>query len=125
MADDEIIEVILKSAKELNRIGLTYIHLSEADWDDAPTVPDQFRHDLRALYSGKIIVAGKYTKERGAQIIAEGLADIVAYGRPFIANPDLPQRFYHNLPLADFDGSTLFGGTDKGYSDYPAWKKLS
>ena len=125
MADDEIIDVILEAAKELNRIGLVYIHLSEADWDDAPVVPEQFRHALRAAYSGKIIVAGKYTKERGEKIIADGLADVVAYGRPFIANPDLPHRFKVNLSLADFDGSTLFGGSREGYSDYPAWKEAA
>ena len=125
MADDEIIEVILKAAKELERIGLVYIHLSEADWDDAPIVPDQFRHKLRTAYSGKIIVAGKYTKERGEKIIADGLADIIAFGRPFIANPDLPRRLKDNLPLADFDGATLFGGNEKGYSDYPQWRRAS
>jgi len=125
MADDEIIEVMLKDAKELDRVGLVYIHLSEADWDDAPQVPEQFRHDLRAAYSGNIIVAGKYTRERGEKIVADGLADIVAYGRPFIANPDLPRRFQGGLPLADFDGATLFGGTEKGYSDYPVWEKAA
>lgn len=122
MADEEMIEVMLKAAAELDRIGLVYIHLSEADWDDAPQIPEQFRHDLRAIYSGAIIVAGKYTQERGDQIIADGLADIVAYGRPFIANPDLPRRFAEDLPLADFDGTTLFGGTKKGYSSYPKAK---
>lgn len=125
MADDEIIEVILKAAKELNRIGLVYIHLSEADWDDAPQVPEQFRHDLRAVYSGNIIVAGKYTKDRAATILGAGLADLVAFGRPFIANPDLPRRFAEDLPLAEFDGSTLFGGTTDGYSSYPEWKETS
>jgi N-ethylmaleimide reductase len=125
MTDDEIIEVMLKATKELDRIGLIYIHLSEADWDDAPQVPEQFRHDLRAAYSGNIIVAGKYTKERGEKIIADGLADVVAYGRPFIANPDLPRRFEEDLALADFDGGTLFGGTEKGYSDYSKWKEAS
>jgi N-ethylmaleimide reductase len=119
MADDEIIPTILKAAKELDRIGLGYIHLSEADWQDAPTIPESFRHDLRAAYSGKIIVAGKYTRERGQAILAAGLADLVAYGRPFIANPDLPRRYAEDLPLADFDGSALFGGNAKGYSDYP------
>ncbi|MEQ8778718.1 MAG: alkene reductase [Roseibium album] len=118
MADDEIIEVILKAAKTLEDIGIAYIHLSEADWDDAPIVPDKFRHDLRTAFSGSIVVAGKYTKGRGENILASGLADIVAYGRPFIANPDLPRRFAENLPLADFEPSTLFGGTHKGYSDY-------
>jgi len=120
MADDEIIEVILKAAGALNDIGIAYIHLSEADWDDAPIVPEQFRHDLRKAYSGAIIVAGKYTQERGEKIIGDGLADIVAYGRPFIANPDLPRRFAEGRPLAEFDPATLFGGTEAGYSDYPA-----
>jgi len=122
MADDEIIEVMLKAAKELNRIGLIYIHLSEADWDDAPNIPDQFRRDLRAAYSGNIIVAGKYDKQRGEKIIADNLADLVAYGRPFLANPDLPRRYSENLQLADFDPTTLFGGTAKGYCDYPSWQ---
>lgn len=125
MADEEMIEVMLKAAKELDRIGFVYIHLSEADWDDAPQVPEQFRHDLRAVYSGTIIVAGKYTKERGDNIVADGLADVVAFGRPFIANPDLPRRFAEDLPLSDFDGSTLFGGTKEGYSSYPAAERAS
>lgn len=122
MADGEIIEVILKAAKELEKIGIVYIHLSEADWDDAPQVPEQFRRDLRATYSGKIIVAGKYDKDRGDKIISAGLADLVAYGRPFIANPDLVHRYQNDLSLADFDGATLFGGTEKGYLDYTALK---
>ncbi|MEH6523554.1 alkene reductase [Sulfitobacter sp.] len=121
MADDEIIEVILKAAQELEKIGIVYIHLSEADWDDAPKVPEQFRHDLRAAYSGKIIVAGKYDKARGEQITSAGLADLVAYGRPFLANPDLANRYANDLPLADFDGATLFGGTEVGYTDYLAY----
>lgn len=125
MADDEIIKVILRAAKQLDRIGLVYIHLSEADWDDAPTIPEEFRHDLRAAFSGRLIVAGKYTKESGNKIISEGFADIVAYGRPFIANPDLPRRFQDELPLSDFDAAALFGGTQKGYSDYSPWKAAS
>lgn len=120
MADDEIIKVILKAAKALDDIGIGYIHLSEADWDDAPEIPDNFRYDLRATYGGKIIVAGKYTQQRGEEIIKAGLADLVAYGRPFIANPDLPARFAKNIPLSDFDGTTLFGGDQHGFSDYPA-----
>ncbi len=119
MADDAIIPTILKAALELDRIGLAYIHLAEADWDDAPRIPEQFRQDLRAIYTGAIIVAGKYTHQKGRSIIASGLADLVAYGRPFIANPDLPQRFRNGLPLADFDGGTLFGGDRVGYADYP------
>ena len=118
MNDPTIIDTILLAAKEIDRIGLAYIHLSEADWDDAPQIPEQFRKDLRAAYSGSIIVAGKYTKERGEAILATGYADLVAYGRPFIANPDLVARFKGDLPLDELDGATLFGGDARGYTDY-------
>lgn len=120
MVDDEIVPTTLKVAQELERIGLAYIHLAEADWDDAPVTPLTFRQDLRASYSGKIIVAGKYDPQRAETILSEGLADVVAFGRPFIANPDLPRRFGEMLPLADFDGATLFGGGTQGYTTYPA-----
>ena len=121
MADSQIIPTILKAAEMLDRIGLAYIHLSEADWEDAPRIPEKFRHALRACFSGAIIVAGKYTRERGEEIVEKGLADLVAFGRPFIANPDLPRRFRENLPLAGFDPATLFGGGAQGYIDYPGW----
>lgn len=125
MADDEIIETMLKAAREIDRIGLSYIHLSEADWEDAPAVPEAFRHDLRRAYSGSINVAGKYTKERGEKILGDDLADAVAFGRPFIANPDLPRRFREGLPIAEFDGATLFGGTEAGYTDYASWDEAA
>lgn len=120
MADDEIVPTVLKAARELDRIGLAYIHLAEADWDDAPLTPESFRHDLRDAFSGRVIVAGKYTRQRAETMIESGLVDIVAFGRPFIANPDLPHRYRHDLPLASFDPATLFGGSVEGYSSYPA-----
>lgn len=123
MADDEIIPTILKAAQALDDIGLAYIHLAEADWDDAPTIPDQFRHDLRAAYKGAIIVAGKYDKARAESILTDGLADLVAFGRPFVANPDLPRRYAEDLPLAALDGATLFGGGPEGYVDYPTYEE--
>jgi N-ethylmaleimide reductase len=116
----EIIPTILHLAKVLDGKGLAYIHLSEADWEDAPEIPDDFRHALRAHFSGRIIVAGKYDAHRAEQIVKSGLADLVAFGRPFIANPDLPARLRHQLPLASFDPHTLFGGGAHGYTDYPS-----
>lgn len=73
---------------------------------------------MRNAYSGRVIVAGKYTSERAQQILSSGMADLVAFGRPFIANPDLPARYAAGLPLAAFDPATLFGGSEQGYSDY-------
>ncbi|PFH09804.1 N-ethylmaleimide reductase [Collimonas sp. PA-H2] len=119
MADPEIVPAILHAAAGLDRIGVAYIHLSEADWDDAPTIPDHFRHDLRKAYSGSLIVAGRYDSARAAQILEQGLADLVAFGRPFVGNPDLPRRLAENLALAGHDGATLFGGSADGYTDYP------
>lgn len=114
----EIIPTILHLAKRLDALGLAYIHLAEADWDDAPQVPDTFRTALRQAYQGKVIVAGKYDPTRADHILHAGMADLVAFGRPFVANPDLPARYAQGLPLAELDGSTLFGGDARGYSDY-------
>jgi N-ethylmaleimide reductase len=120
MDDAEAPATILMAARELAKMGIAYIHIAEADWDDAPVTPLQFRKDLRDAFSGTIIVAGKYTPERAEKILADGLADVVAFARPFIANPDLPRRYRESLLLADFDPTTLFGGGDAGYTTYKA-----
>jgi N-ethylmaleimide reductase len=119
MGCPEIIPAILEAARRLEQLGIAYVHLSEADWDDAPQVPESFRHELRAVFSGAIIVAGGYDAARAEAIIDSRLADLVAFGRPFIANPDFPARIAMSQPLAAFDANTLFGGDARGYSDYP------
>lgn len=120
MDDSEVIDTILAAAKFLDEKGVAYLHLVEADWDDAPQVPEEFRKNLREVYRGTIIVAGNYDRLKAEQVIAKDYADLVAFGRPFIANPDLPRRFRDGLPLAAFDKATLFGGDRRGYTDYPA-----
>lgn len=115
----EIIPAILHAAGELERLGIAYIHLSEADWDDAPQVPESFRHTLRRVFSGALIVAGRYDQRRAEDLLAAGLTDLVAFGRPFIANPDLPARLANGWPLTDFDPNRLFGGDERGYLDFP------
>lgn len=119
MDDSEAIETILLAANKFDDIGIAYIHLAEADWDDAPTVTREFREALRRGFSGAIMVAGNYTEQTGAELIDKGLADFIAFGRRFIANPDLPYRIEHQLPLSSItDYATLFGGTAVGYTDY-------
>lgn len=120
MEDPTVPDTALLAVREMQRIGLAYIHLGEADLTDAPETPDQWRHDLRAAFPGTIIVAGKYTSERGQKILDAGLADLVAFGRPFVANPDLPYRMENGVELADLDPTKLFGGDADGYSSYPA-----
>ena len=120
MDDPQAIEAILALAAWCETKGIAFIHLAEADWDDAPQVPYSFRETLRATFSGTIIVAGNYTREKAKTLLAAGIVDLVAFGRPFIANPDFPRRLKENLPLAAIGNpATLFGGSRVGYTDYP------
>jgi len=122
MACPDILPTLLDAASGLAAQGIAYLHLVEADWDDAPDFTEEFRQAIRARFSRPIIVAGKYDAARAQWVLDKGYADLVAFGRPFVANPDLPRRLAQGLPLAEMDGSLLFGGTERGYSDYPAWQ---
>jgi N-ethylmaleimide reductase len=117
----DILPTVLDAAEYLQVRGIGYLHLVEADWDDAPQFTEEFRQAIRARFTRPIIVAGKYDKERADWVLSKGYADLVAFGRPFVANPDFPRRLAENLPLAAFDGQTLFGGNERGYSDYAMW----
>jgi N-ethylmaleimide reductase len=122
MADPEIVDTVLAAAEMLADQEIAYIHLAEADWDDAPVVPESFREALRRRFANTIIVAGRYDHTRALRILEAGHADLVAFGRPFVANPDLPRRLLLSLPLAQFEARTLFGGGVAGYTDYPGFE---
>ena len=123
MNDPAVIDAILALAQWCDKKGIAYIHLAEADWDDAPQIPTPFRKALRETFHGAIIVAGNYTPEKANRLLNDGLVDLVAFGRPFIANPDFPYRLKNHLPLEKIrDPATLFGGSDVGYTDYPFFK---
>ena len=118
MACPDILPTILEAAEFLQTQGVGYLHLVEADWDDAPQFTEVFRREIRARFQGPIIVAGHYDLGKANWVLANGYADLVAFGRPFIANPDLPYRLAQGLPLDAFDGASLFGGGEHGYTDY-------
>ena len=109
----------LAAAKLLDDLGVAYIHIAEVDWEDAPQMPVAFKEALRMVYRGTLIYAGKYTKEKAEAALQAGWADLIGFGRPYIANPDLPYRLQHDLPLNQPDASTFFGGAAKGLTDYP------
>lgn len=110
------------AAKVLNKHNIAYLHIAEADWEDAPNMPQDFKQQLRDAFSGCIIYAGKYTAERAQAALASGVADLIAFGRPFVANPDLPARIANNQPWATHDPDTLFGGSERGLTDYPTYE---
>lgn len=121
MNDPEILETIMIAAKTLNKIGITYIHLCEADWDDAPTIPEDFRIKLRSNFTHTIIATGNKTPKEANDLLDKNLVDLVGFGRKFLTNPDYPKRVQLNATMNDIsDPHTLFGGGDaRGYTDYP------
>ncbi len=108
-------------AERLSRFKLAYLHVVDA-------LEGDIRHgarvvalaDIRKAYDGTLIVCGGYDKERGNAAIADGLADCVAFGKLFIANPDLVKRFETDAALNAPDVSGFYDGGEKGYTDYPA-----
>jgi N-ethylmaleimide reductase len=100
-------------------MGIAYLHLCEADWDDAPEVPESFRKELRRKFTNTIIAAGNYTPDRGNIVIEDRLVDLVGFGRKFLANPDHPKRVSEDASLNQITNThTLFGGGSEGYTDY-------
>lgn len=117
------VETYTAAAALLNTHKVAYIHIAEVDWDDAPDTPRAFKQALRNVYQGMLIYAGRYNAEKAEQAINEGLADMIGFGRPFVANPDLPNRLKNGYPLAEHDADTLFGGAEIGLTDYPEYKE--
>jgi N-ethylmaleimide reductase len=115
----------LAAARMMDRIGVAYLHIAEADWDDAPPMPAAFKEALRLVYSGALLYAGHYDRARAEEAIGRGWADLVGFGRPFIANPDLPQRLRSGAALNGSDPSSYFGGGARGYLDYPPLAEVS
>jgi len=119
LLEDDPHETYIEAIRVLEEMKIAYLSIAEADWDNAPELPDDFRRDVRRTFSGRIIYAGLYTVERGVRLLESGLTDLIAFGRPFIANPDLPQRIANDWPLNPLDRATLYGGDARGYTDYP------
>jgi N-ethylmaleimide reductase len=121
MHDSNPLETFSYVLRELNRFHLAYAHLIVSTEDDlrhgAVPVP---LAELRQVFQGPLIVANGFNFETATRILADGQADAVAFGRLFLANPDLPERFRLKAPLNRPDESTFYGGAEKGYTDYPA-----
>ncbi|WP_371379642.1 alkene reductase [Thalassotalea aquiviva] len=121
--DDNPVETYTAAAALLNKHNIVYLHIAEVDWEDAPNTPIEFKHAIRAAFDGVIIYAGRYDANKATDAVLQGLADMIGFGRPFVANPDLPERILHGYPLAQHNPQTLFGGDEKGLTDYPFFQK--
>ena len=109
-------------AAELRKRGLLYLHVGEAVAGPmaAPAGTPRLTPVLREIFNGAVIVNGGYDAQSGQAAIARGEADLVAFGVPFLANPDLPARYRNSRALNTPDPTTFYAGEEKGYVDYPA-----
>jgi N-ethylmaleimide reductase len=125
MGDSNPNALFTYAAEQLNKLDIAYLHLIEPRVIGSVLAADNLEpvaaRDLRKVFKGKLIAAGGFEKDGADEIIAEGNADLVAFGRHFISNPDLPFRFKNDLPLTPYDRDTFYGGTAIGYTDYPAY----
>lgn len=110
-------------AEELGKLGLAYIHVVNHESMGAPAVPESVQATIREVFPNKYILSGGYDLDSANADLEAGRGDLVAFGRPFLANPDLLKRFRLGAPLNDPDFDTFYGpgrdGFSQGYTDYP------
>jgi len=130
MSDSDPEALFTHVARELDKLHLAYLHLIEPRI--AGNVEDESRDQnpvasrlIRQHYKGLIIAAGGFDGQSARAIIESGDADLVAFGRHFIANPDLPARLRNGWPLNPYERESFFGGTEIGYTDYPFYPKAA
>ncbi|MGB2079538.1 MAG: alkene reductase [Vibrio sp.] len=120
--DDTPVDTYVGAVKVLNKHQIGYVHIAEVDWEDAPETPVEFKQQVRAAFDGVLIYAGRYNAQKAHDALDSGLADMIGFGRPFIANPDLPERLAKGYPLATPNPETMFGGKEAGLTDYPTYQ---
>jgi N-ethylmaleimide reductase len=124
LVDDETIAVYDYIVNRLNGYGLAYVHLIEpfTDVTGNPDAIQEVAKHFRKIYDGTIIINRAFTKETANQVLDEGDADLVSFGVPFLANPDLVERFRTDIALNAPDQGTFYTAGEKGYTDYPFLK---
>jgi N-ethylmaleimide reductase len=120
MRDSDPKATFIRVVELLNAFNLTYLHVTEMG-RDIPGAAGPFFDplELRAIWKGVFMTNAGYDKARANTALANGQADLVAFGVPFIANPDLPERYRRDSVLNAADTSMFYGGGEKGYTDYP------
>jgi N-ethylmaleimide reductase len=106
--------------RELSTLGLLYVHLLDHSAMGAPPVPATLKAQLRSAFNGPYILAGGFDGASAEKVLADGQADLIAFGRPFLANPDLLARMRSGATLNAPDMGTFYTPGAKGYTDYPA-----
>jgi N-ethylmaleimide reductase len=121
MDDSDPVTLFDHLVGRLDGFGLAFLHVMEPlmPVDHLPQYLTQITPHYRRIFSGPLITNGGFDGDSGEAVVAGGHADAVAYGKWFLANPDLPERLAKRAPLNEPDESTFYGGDEKGYTDYP------
>jgi N-ethylmaleimide reductase len=125
MRDSDTLATFSYAIKALAERGILYIHLMEPDEGDfarGDLQVEEVTQTFRPLFPGTVIANGRFDKAKADRFIALGLADLVSFGRAYVANPDLVERFAAGAPLNAGDPTTFYGEGPGGYTDYPAMK---
>jgi N-ethylmaleimide reductase len=108
-------------AEQLGQMGLAYMHIVDHASMGAPEVPQHIKQTMRERFKGTVILSGDYDAERAQADLDAGKCELIAVGRAFLANPDLPARWRMGAPLNSPDFDTFYTPGEKGYTDYPAY----
>ncbi|MEP2770954.1 MAG: alkene reductase [Fulvivirga sp.] len=112
-------------AAELGKLNIAYVHIVDHSSTGAPAVPMKLKNIIRDNFKGVVILNGGYDKEQAEDHIQSGYTHLVAFGRPFISNPDLVTRMKDEAPLNELNPHTLYTPGAEGYTDYPTLKEES
>lgn len=116
---DDLEETYEFLAQKLGELGITYIHIVDHSSMGSPEVSETVKSKIQKSFGKTIIASGGFDKERGESVLNENKGDLIAFGRPFISNPDLVNKFEKNLELVDPNYDTFYTPGEKGYTDYP------
>ncbi len=116
---DSLEETYTLLAKEMSEIGLIYIHIVDHSAMGAPEVPGRIKDIIRENFKGSIMLSGGYDRDRAQKDLDDGKGHLVAFGRPFIANPDLVERMKSNAKINEPNPDTFYTTGPEGYIDYP------
>jgi len=127
MSDSDPVGTFSHLASELDHLKIGYLHVTEpiAGPSAIPAGVTRTLPVLRKIFKGTVIANGGYDANSGSSAIANGEADLIAFGVPFLANPDLPLRYRKRAPLNAPDPATFYAGEEKGYIDYPALAEVA
>jgi len=116
----EVDETYAYLSEKLNDLGILYLHVLDHSAAGAPPVPQEIKDSIRSIFKNNIVLCGNFNAETAEAALAGGHADLVAFGKPHLSNPDLAKRLQTGAELATPDFTTLYTPGTKGYTDYPA-----